>query len=80
MFFKTLNGVLGLRMMTRAGRELAIAHGAEFSAQRLLGDDDAEFLPNPLAKIDDPPSYDPVNGRDRTALDDRSQCGAMRVV
>ena len=66
--------------MARASRELAIAHSAQFAAQRLLGDNDTEFLPYPLAEIDDPPSYDPMNCRDRTALDDRSQRGPMSIV
>ena len=67
-------------MMTGTSRELAVAHGAQFAAQRLLGHDDAEFLPYPLAEIDDPPSYDAVKGGDRTALDDRRQRGPMRIV
>ena len=66
--------------MARTGRKFAIAHGAQFAAQRLLGDHDAEFLVNPLAEVDDPPSYDGMNGRDRTALDDRCQRGSVRIV
>src|SRR5277367_2552021 len=66
--------------MARASRELAITHGAQFAAQRLLGDDDTEFLENPLAEIDDPPAHDPVNRRDWAALDDRGERGAMRAV
>ena len=38
--------------MARPRRELAIAHGAQLPAQRLLGDGDAEFLEHPLAEID----------------------------
>ena len=66
--------------MARTSRELAIAHGAQFAAQSLLCDNDAEFLPYPLAEIDDPPSDDPMNRRDRTALDDRGQRGPMSIV
>ena len=66
--------------MARASRELAITHLAQHAAQRLLGDDDAEFFENPLAEIDDPPAHDPVNRRDWAALDDRGERGAMRVV
>src|SRR6204780_490094 len=66
--------------MARASRELAITHLAQQAAQRLLGDDDAEFLENPLAEIDDPPAHDPVNRRNWAALDDRGERGAMRVV
>jgi hypothetical protein len=80
MFFKILNGALGLRMMAWTGGELAIAHGAQFAAQRLLGHDDTKLLPNPLTEIDDPPSHHAVYRRDRTALDDRGQRGAMLIV
>ena len=66
--------------MARASRELAITRLAQHAAQRLLGDDDAEFFENPLAEIDDPPAHDPVNRRDWAALDDRGERGAMRVV
>src|ERR1700729_3255142 len=52
----------------------------KFASQRLLGDDDAEFLVNPLAEINDPPSHHAVNGRDRTALDDRGQRGSVQIV
>ena len=50
------------------------------AAQRLLGDDDAEFFENPLAEIDDPPAHDPMNRRNRAALDDRGERRPMRVV
>ena len=66
--------------MARTSRKLAVAHGAQFAAQRLLGDDDAEFFPYPLAEIDDPPANDAVSGWDRTALDDRGQRRPMRIV
>ena len=66
--------------MARASRKLAIAHLAQHAAERLLGDDDAEFLENPLAEIDDPPAHDPMNRRDRPALDDRRQRRPMLVV
>ena len=67
-------------MMAGTGRELAITHGAQFAAQRLLGDDDAKLLENPLAEIDDPPAHDPMNRRDRAALDDRGERGAVGAV
>ena len=66
--------------MARTRRELAITHGAQFPAQRLLGHDDPELLEDPLAEIDDPPSHDPVNRRDRAALDDRGERCSVRVV
>jgi hypothetical protein len=43
MFFKILDRALGLRMMARAGREFAVAHGAQFPAERLLGDRDPDL-------------------------------------
>jgi hypothetical protein len=79
-FLKILDRALDLRMMPGAGRELAIAHGAKLPAQRLLGDDDTELLPNPLAKIDDPPPHDPIDRRDRPALNDRRQRRAVLSV
>ena len=54
--------------MAWASRELAVTHLTQFAAQRLLGDEDPEFLPNPLAEIDKPPPHDPMNGRKRAAL------------
>jgi len=69
-----------LRVTTGTRRELVATHGAQFAAQRLFGHDDAEFFPNPLAEIDDPPWCDAVNGWDRTALDDRGQRGPTRTV
>ena len=78
--FKVLNCAFRLSVMARASRELAITHLAQHAAQRLLGDDDAEFLENPLAEIDDPPAHNPVNRRNWAALDDRDKRGAMRVV
>ena len=78
-FFKILNCALGLVVMARASRELAITHLAQHAAQRLLGGDDGELLENPWAEIDDPPSYDPVNRRDRP-LEDRRQRRPMLLV
>src|ERR1700692_1136105 len=66
--------------MAGATRELAITQLAQHAAQRLLGDDDAEFFENPLAEIDDPPAHDPMNRRNRAALADRGERRPMRVV
>jgi hypothetical protein len=79
-FFKILDRAGRLRMMARTGRQLAIIQGAQFAAHRLPGHGDPEFLPNPLAKIDDPPSHDAMRRRDRIARDDRRQGGALFVV
>ena len=63
--------------MARAGRELAIAlaiaHGPQLAAQRLLGDGEAELLPEPLDQIDQAPAHHAVDGRDGTLIDDGLQ-------
>ena len=79
-FFKILDRAFGLRVMAGTGRELTITHGAQSAAQRLLGDDDAEFLEDPLAEVDDPPAHDPMHRRDRAALDYRGERRAVRAV
>ena len=66
--------------MTGTSRELTISHGAQFPAQCLLGDDDAEFLDDPLAEVDDPPEHDAMHGRDRAALEYRGERRAVRAV
>ena len=65
--------------MARPGGELAIAHGAQFAAQGLLGDDNAELLPHPLAQIDQSPTHDAMGRRDRAAFDDGLQRAAMHI-
>ena len=60
-------------MMAGAGRELAVAHGAQFPAHRLLGDPHPELLPDPLAEIDETPAHDPVDGGCRPGLDQLGQ-------
>ena len=55
-FFKILDRAIGLRMMAWARRELAKSHLAQFPAQGLRGQSDAEFRENPLAQIDEPPA------------------------
>ena len=66
--------------MARTGRELSIAKGAQLAAQRLLGDRDAELLPNPLDEIDQAPAHDTVDGRDRALVDDTLQSLTLLVV
>ena len=65
-------------MVARAGRELAIAHGAQFAAERLLGDRDLELLEEPLDEVEQPPAHHPVNGRDRALFEDALQGLTMR--
>ena len=78
--FKILDRALSLLVMTGTSRELTISHGAQFPAQCLLGDDDAEFLEDPLAEVDDPPAHDAMHGRDRAALEYRGERGSVRAV
>lgn len=66
--------------MARASRKFAIAHLADHAAGRMLGDNDAEFLENPLARIDDPPAHGSMNRRDRPALEESSQRRPMLLV
>ena len=67
-------------MMTRAGRELAIAHGAQLPAERLLGDRDAELLEYPLRQIDQPPAHHAMDRRDWAALDHPRNGLALGVI
>ena len=66
--------------MARAGRELAIVHGAQLPAQGLLGDRDAELLPEPLDQIDQPPAHHAVDRRKGTLIDDGLQSLSVLIV
>jgi hypothetical protein len=65
--------------MARAGRELAVVHGPQLAAQRLLGDGEAELLPEPLDQIDQAPAHHAVDGWDRARIDPGHQGRAMRI-
>ena len=65
--------------MARPGRQLAQLQGAQFAAQRLLADRNAEFVEHPLRQVDQPPAHDAVNRRDRAALDDLQQRLPVRL-
>lgn len=67
-------------MMTRPGREFAVAHGTQFPAERLLSDGDAELLEYPLRQIDQPPAHHAMDCRDRAALDHSDDRLAMIVI
>src|SRR3712207_6770813 len=60
-------------MMARPGREFAIAHGPQLAAERLLGDGQAELLPDRLCQIDQTPAHHAVDGRDWAAVHDAGQ-------
>src|SRR5690349_6303618 len=74
-----LDRSLGLSVMTWPRAELAISQGTHFATQRLTGHADPKLLPQPLAKIDQTPAHNIVDGRDRTTLNDRRQRSPMRV-
>src|SRR6266851_5226374 len=76
--FERHQGVLGV--VPRPCRQLAQAEGAQFAAERLLADRNTEFLPDPLAQIDQPPAHDAINRRGRVAFDHRFQRRAMCLV
>src|SRR6516165_10695193 len=79
-FFKILDRARGLRVMARPCGELAIAHGAQLPAERLLGDRDAELLEDPLCQIDQPPTHHAVDCRNRPTLDHAGDGLALDVV
>jgi len=64
--------------MPRPCRQLAVAHRPKLAAQRLLRHCDPEFLPHPLAQVDDPPSHHTVHREDRAVLHHRHQCRTVR--
>ena len=66
--------------MAWAGRELAIAQGPQLARQRLLGDREAELLPEPLHQIDQAPAHHALDGRDRTLLHDGLQGLSVLVI
>src|SRR3982750_4991870 len=66
--------------MARAGRELAIVHGPQLAAQRLLGDGEAELLPEPLDEVDQAPAHHAMDGRDGTLMDDDLQGLSVLIV
>ena len=79
-FFKSLQRLRVLGIVTRAGRELAIAERAQFPAQRRLAERDPELLPDPQGEILQPPAHHAVDRRRRAALDDVRQGLALAVI
>jgi len=66
-------------VVARARRQLAIAHGAQVAAQRLLADRHAIFVEQPLDQIDDPPANHAVRSRDRALLDNLGKRASAQV-
>ena len=67
-------------MVAWPSRQLAIAHGAQFPAQRLLGDGDAELFVYPLRQVDQPPAHHAVDRRDWAALDHLGDGLALAII
>ena len=59
---------------------LPICHGPQLAAQRLLGDGEAELLPEPLDQIDQAPAHHAVDRRHRPTLDDGHQGLALAEI
>src|SRR4051794_23045110 len=79
-FFKKLQRLRVLGIVTRASRELAIAERAQFAAQRRLAERDPKLLPDPHCEILQPPANHAVDRRHRPTLDDVHQGLALAVV
>src|SRR3954454_11989526 len=79
-FFKKLQRLRVLGIVTGAGRELAIPERAQFPAQRGLAERDLELLPDPHCEILQPPAHHPVDRRHRPTLDDGRQGLALAVI
>jgi hypothetical protein len=72
--------VLVLGIMARTGRELAVAQSPQFARQRLLGDREAELLPEPLDQIDQAPAHHAVDGRNGTLVNEGLQGRPLGLV
>src|SRR3954463_1610535 len=79
-FFKKLQRLRVLGIVTRARRELAIAERAQFPAQRRLADRDPKLLPDPQGEILQPPANHAVDRRHQPTLDNVPQGLALAVV
>ena len=66
-------------MVARTRGQLAVVHGAQLTAQRLLGNRDLVLLPQPLAPVDQPPAHDAMHRRHRPALDHRCDRRPVRI-
>src|ERR1019366_764466 len=79
-FFKSLDGELILRVVARARRELAKAHGPEFPDDCRIIERDGELLMRPLHQIDETPTHHAMDRRDGAGLDYLLEGKTLRVV
>jgi len=77
--FKKIGRAVRLRVVARARGQLAVVHGPQLAAQRLLGHRHVMLFPQPLAQIDQPPAHHAMHRRGRSALDRRRQRRPVRV-
>ena len=80
MFLKSRDHGLILRVMARAGRQLAEAKRLQVPAHRGLAQGEAELVEEPLCQVLEPPTHDPMDGRDGSTAHDLRQGFALRVI
>ena len=66
-------------MMARPRGELKVAQLSQLTPYRGLIQRDRKFVMKPLHQIDQPPTNNAVDGRDRTLLDDLDKRPALRI-
>lgn len=66
-------------MMAGPGCEFHVAQLSQLAPHRRLIDRDRKFIMKPLHQIDQPPTNNAVDGRDRTLLDDLDKRPALRI-
>src|SRR3954471_5496030 len=79
-FFKSLQRLRVLGIVTGASRELAIAERAQFPAQGRLADRDPKLLPDPHCEILQPPANHAMDRRRRAVLNHLCHGLALAVV
>lgn len=67
-------------MMFGPGSKLAIAHGPDFTAQRLLAHGHAKLFPKPLSQVAHTPANNAVEIGRRTTLDGLRQRRTLLIV
>ena len=65
--------------MAGTGGELAVAEATQLAPHRVHADREAEFLPQPVRQIGQPPAHHAVHGRIGTALNHGDECLALRL-
>ena len=79
-FFKIFNGLRVLRVVARPRREVAEPETPQLLPDHVLRQRDRKRLPDQRHQILCPPAHHPVNRRDRAALNNLGQPGALGVI